>query len=32
VKNRGLVPGGGAPEVEISIKVLEFAKTLKGSQ
>lgn len=30
VKNRGLIPGGGAPEVEISIKVMEYAKTLHG--
>jgi len=30
VKNRGLIPGGGAPEVEISQKLAEFSRTLTG--
>lgn len=28
VKNRGLVPGGGAPEIEISQKLSEYSRTL----
>ena len=30
VKNRGTVPGGGAPEVEISQKLAEYSRTLSG--
>ena len=30
VKNKGLVCGGGAPEIEISQKLGEYARTLKG--
>jgi len=30
VKNRGIVPGGGAPEIEISQKVAEYSRTLSG--
>lgn len=30
VKNRGLIPGGGAPEIEISQKLGEKAKTESG--
>jgi len=30
VKNRGLICGGGAPEIEISSKLLEWSRTLKG--
>ena len=30
VKSRGLIPGGGAPEIYISQKLIEYAKTLKG--
>jgi T-complex protein 1 subunit delta len=30
VKNRALLPGGGAPEMEISQKLMEWAKTLGG--
>jgi len=32
VKTRGLIPGGGAPEIEIAQKVAEFSRTLTGSQ
>lgn len=30
VKNRGLIPGGGAPEIEISQKLSEYSRTVKG--
>jgi T-complex protein 1 subunit delta len=30
VKNRGLIPGGGAPEVEISQKLAQFSTQLSG--
>jgi len=30
VKNRGLICGGGAPEIEISQKLSEYARGLKG--
>jgi len=32
VKNRGLCTGGGAPEIEIALKLAEFSRTLKGSE
>ena len=30
VKNKGTIPGGGAPEIEIAQKLEEYARTLKG--
>ena len=30
VKSRGIVPGGGAPEIEISQKLAEHSRTLSG--
>jgi len=30
VKNRGIIPGGGAPEIEIAQKLGEYARTLTG--
>jgi len=30
VKNRGYIPGGGAPEIELSQKLAEFSRTLSG--
>jgi len=30
VKNRGLIPGGGAPEIEISQKLASYSATLSG--
>jgi T-complex protein 1 subunit delta len=30
VKNRGIIPGGGAPEIEMSQKLAEFSRTLGG--
>lgn len=30
VKNKGIVPGGGAPEIEISQKLAEYSRTLTG--
>jgi len=30
VKNRGLIPGGGAPEIEISQKLAHYSTTLSG--
>jgi len=30
VKNRGIIPGGGAPEIEISQKLAEYSRTLSG--
>lgn len=30
VKKRFLIPGGGAPESELSVKLTQFAQTLKG--
>ena len=30
VKNRSIIPGGGAPEIEISQKLDEYANTLEG--
>lgn len=32
VKKRALIAGGGAPEIEVSQKLMQYAKTLKGSQ
>lgn len=32
VKNRGLIPGGGAPEVEISQKVMEYSRKMQGQK
>ena len=32
VKSRGLMAGGGAPEVEISQKLFEHATTIKGPE
>ena len=29
---RALIAGGGAPEIEVSQKLMQFGKTLKGSQ
>lgn len=31
VKNRGLLVGGGAPEIEIAYKLSEYSRTLVGS-
>jgi T-complex protein 1 subunit delta len=30
IKNRGFICGGGAPEIEISQKLIEWSRTLKG--
>ena len=30
VKRRSMIPGGGAPEIEISLKLADWAKTLSG--
>lgn len=30
IKNRGYICGGGAPEIEISQKLIEWSRTLKG--
>lgn len=30
VKKRSLIPGGGAPEAELSVKLTQFAQSLKG--
>lgn len=30
IKNKGLLPGGGAPEVELAVKLQDYALTLKG--
>jgi len=30
VKNRGIIPGGGAPEIEISQKLGEYSRTMTG--
>ncbi len=30
MKNRGIVPGGAAPEIEISQKLAEYSRTLTG--
>lgn len=32
IKNRALICGGGAPEIEISQKLIEWSRTLKGPQ
>jgi len=32
VKERALIPGGGAPEIELSIRLAEFANTLTGME
>ncbi|KAJ1569901.1 T-complex protein 1 subunit delta [Nowakowskiella sp. JEL0078] len=32
VKRRALIAGGGAPEIEVSKRLLEYAKTLKGME
>ncbi|RKO93300.1 chaperonin Cpn60/TCP-1 family [Blyttiomyces helicus] len=32
VKNRALIAGGGAPEIEVSQKLMDYAKTLKGME
>lgn len=32
VKSRGMVCGGGAPEIEMAQKLSEFARTLKGAE
>jgi T-complex protein 1 subunit delta len=32
VKNRALIAGGGAPEIHVSQKLMEYAKTLKGME
>ena len=32
VKNRGLICGGGAPEIEIALRLAEYSRTLKGSE
>jgi T-complex protein 1 subunit delta len=31
VKCRGVVAGGGVPEIEIAMKLMEFSRTLKGA-
>lgn len=31
VKNRALIAGGGAPEIEVSLRLAEFARTLTGT-
>lgn len=30
IKNKGLLPGGGAPEIELAVRLSEYATTLKG--
>ena len=30
VKKRFLIPGGGAPEAELSVKLTQYAHTMKG--
>jgi len=32
VKKRALIAGGGAPEIELSIKLMEYAKSLTGKE
>jgi len=32
VKCRAIVSGGGVPEIEIALKLAEFARTLKGAE
>jgi T-complex protein 1 subunit delta len=32
VKKRALIAGGGAPEIEVSQKLMDYAKTLKGME
>lgn len=32
VKCRGVICGGGVPEIEIALKLAEFARTLKGAE
>jgi len=32
VKSKGIISGGGSPEIEISLKLAEFARTLKGAE
>jgi T-complex protein 1 subunit delta len=32
IKSRGLIPGGGAPEIEISQQLAEYARTLQGAE
>lgn len=32
VKKRALIAGGGAPEVEVSVKLMEYARTLTGRE
>jgi T-complex protein 1 subunit delta len=32
VKSRGMVCGGGAPEIEMAQKLSEYARTLKGAE
>lgn len=32
VKSKALIPGGGAPEIEISRQLDEYARTLKGAE
>jgi T-complex protein 1 subunit delta len=32
VKNRGIIPGGGAIEVELAQKLAQYARTLKGAE
>jgi len=32
VKCRGIVSGGGVPEIEIALRLADFARTLKGAE
>jgi len=32
VKNRGIIPGGGAIEIELAQKLAQYARTLKGAE
>ena len=32
VKNRALIAGGGAPEIELSQRLMEYAQTVKGME
>ncbi|EGF78173.1 hypothetical protein BATDEDRAFT_20487 [Batrachochytrium dendrobatidis JAM81] len=32
VKKRALIAGGGAPEIQVSLRMMEYAKTLKGME
>ncbi|KAH6583150.1 hypothetical protein BASA60_001620 [Batrachochytrium salamandrivorans] len=32
VKKKALIAGGGAPEIEVSLRMMEYAKTLKGME